>query len=102
MTWARCSSCGEMFEREADEEWKRLCLDCWRTQKADQRRTRHGVGCARCYALGKAEGAAQASPALDKTRLRELLQLAHPDRHDGSALAQRVTRWLIEQREALP
>jgi hypothetical protein len=31
-----------------------------------------------------------------------LLQLAHPDRHDGSPLANRVTAWLLALRKRLP
>jgi len=100
-----CAHCGAEFLRAPEDTWKRLCFDCWREQKAQQgggSRSRHdSFTCERCFALGKAEGAAQASPALDKTRLRELLQLAHPDKHAGSPLAVRITQWLNEQRRAM-
>ena len=33
---------------------------------------------------------------LTPDRVRELRQLCHPDRHAGSALAQRVSLWLNE------
>lgn len=48
------------------------------------------------YQAGRAS--VQASP-IDEVRLRELLQLCHPDKHGGSALAQRITAWLLELRE---
>jgi hypothetical protein len=33
---------------------------------------------------------------LDADRVRELLQLCHPDKHHGSALANKATRWLLD------
>lgn len=48
------------------------------------------------YQSGRAS--VQASP-LDDAHLRELLQLCHPDKHRGSALAVRVTSWLNSLRE---
>lgn len=31
--------------------------------------------------------------------LRRLIQLAHPDRHNGSEASTKATRWLLEQRQ---
>jgi len=39
--------------------------------------------------------------ALDKGRIRKLLQLCHPDRHDNSTAANEATAWLLEQRKRL-
>ena len=74
----------------------RLCLRCWKASKRDHT----DATCVRCFEAGKAAGRQNASVALDKTRLRELLQLSHPDKHNGSPLAQRITQWLNEQRSA--
>jgi hypothetical protein len=79
-----CHECGQHFPRKADESWKRLCLPCWRKSK--------GISAA---------ATAPASPALDPTRIRQLLQLTHPDRHGGSSLANEVTAWLLDLRRAL-
>ena len=39
---------------------------------------------------------------LDDTRLRQLIQLCHPDKHNGSAMATEVFQWLQEiKRKAL-
>jgi len=38
---------------------------------------------------------------LDDRRIRQLLQLAHPDKHNGSAAANDATAWLLEQRNHL-
>jgi len=100
----KCRKCGASFWRSADEQWKRLCLDCWKASKGSA--TRHDTrSCTECYQRGLAAGRASAPigqpvPALDTTRLRELLQLAHPDKHNGSPLAVRVTQWLNEQRRS--
>ncbi len=77
---AHCVDCGGMFTREADATWKRLCLPCWRRTKAvaDPLRTAPTV------------------QELDRQRVRQLLQLCHPDRHGGSPLAQTITQWLLQ------
>jgi len=42
----------------------------------------------------------EAGPApLDKARIRQLLQLVHPDKHAGSALAGEITAWLLSLRK---
>lgn len=38
---------------------------------------------------------------LDAPRLRQLIQLCHPDRHGGSDAANDATKWLLEARKAL-
>lgn len=75
-----CSDCGQHFPRKADEVWKRLCLPCWRKSKGLATTT--------------------AAPAIEPTRLRQLLQLCHPDKHGGSELANAVTAWLLSLRKA--
>lgn len=79
---ATCTHCGAPFQRDASEEWKRLCLPCWKRTKD---RT----------AAPEAHRAAAPAPALDAARIRQLLQLCHPDRHGGSELAHAVTTWLL-------
>ena len=99
---AECLTCGELFYRSDDEYWKTLCLDCWRSTKS---KTHDGATCRICYERGVAAGrttAVQANvPTLDRTRIRELLQLAHPDKHGNSPLSARVTTWLLSQRAAV-
>jgi formylmethanofuran dehydrogenase subunit E len=29
---AICKNCGEEFETEEGEEWKKLCLQCWKEE----------------------------------------------------------------------
>jgi hypothetical protein len=51
----------------------------------------------------KAQMARLARPriGMDLQRWRQLLQLCHPDRHDGSATATAVTQWLLQIRARL-
>jgi hypothetical protein len=81
---AACSKCGRRFQREADEGWKKLCLSCWRATRKPEDRT-------------------LPARTVDEFghHLRELLQLCHPDRHNGSPLAARVTQWLLRARREL-
>jgi hypothetical protein len=80
---AKCTDCGAGFPRKADESWKRLCIRCWRKAKG----------------LHSTPAPPEAASPIDATRLRQLIQLAHPDRHGGSALANEVTAWLLSLRK---
>lgn len=99
---ATCDSCGEHFERQ--HYWQRLCWSCWRAKKdREQRQEAYNEG----YCAGLAAGRKQRPPEppphndLDDELLEHLprlIQLCHPDRHDGSAAATAVTQWLLELR----
>lgn len=100
-TLATCEVCSGTFERPMSESWKRKCFGCWRRSKGTESAPPtdpYRAG----YAAGFAAGsriAAPGAPSIDKARLRQLLQLAHPDRHGGSALAGEVTVWLLSLRK---
>ncbi|MFO1205492.1 MAG: hypothetical protein U1E63_07150 [Burkholderiales bacterium] len=54
------------------------------------------------YQRGVEEGRRSAGAvALDKKMVQMLLQLCHPDRHDGSAAATKATQWLLALRSEL-
>lgn len=107
MTWATCCDCGNEFQRDETERWKKRCFPCWKANKdREQREPEDADECLRWYRKGYAAGHAASEatrtlepPPIDKARLRELLQLTHPDRHDGSELAQKVTAWLLDLRK---
>ena len=101
MIEATCTDCGTRFYRQADEAWKRRCLSCWKASKAGEKPEAGEFlrGYRAGYEAGQASASAGSGPeptALDKARVRQLLQLCHPDKHGGSDLAQRVTQWLNE------
>jgi hypothetical protein len=96
MPWVSCADCGEGFWREADQPWKRYCLECWIDRKNRDRE-------AECDAL--AERVAELERVLDfiLTGISEhwpfLLKRAHPDTNGGADVATETTKWLIAARE---
>lgn len=97
--YATCCDCGAAFWRDEDQAWKRRCLSCWKASKAAKENARHEDRAANenTHAnYSRACGSGEALVPLDKAHLRELLQLCHPDKHNGSDLAVRVTAWLLD------
>lgn len=88
---ASCVRCGSPFLRQRGETWKRQCAVCWQSQRATD-------AFLRGFEAGRAEALRDAPGAIPPERLRALLQLVHPDRHGGSALATNTTAWLLTQR----
>ena len=79
---AICAVCRRGFWR--NESWKALCVACWR-----QRKERESAGARQSIAVPDV----QADLVPDDEMLRRLLQLCHPDRHNGSEAArQRPSR----------
>ncbi len=102
---ATCTRCAGTFRRRADEAWKRLCYACWKGGRDDDAYARGyaaGVASAKAHALFTAPKPAALPAGLDK-RIRQLLQLCHPDKHAGSPLSNDVTQWLNDvKREMRP
>ena len=121
----KCPQCGNEFE--ADQPWKRVCLDCWIANKnrkeqrqaeqlqAEAARLRDENERYRRLHLDQqsriaslelaltAERSRSPSPryngqAIPPDMLKRLIQLSHPDKHNGSEAATRATQWLLEQR----
>lgn len=89
MSTPRCIDCNRPFYRDDGEAWKVRCFACWlATKKAPEASTRRH----------------EPDPIRDELaeNLPALLMLAHPDKHNGSALANRVTAWLLDVRRRLP
>ena len=59
-----------------------ISIPCWLYEKTEQNAT-------------TLQKSAQAIP---KDMMRRLLQLCHPDKHNGSETATRATEWLLSQR----
>lgn len=68
-----CAACKEIFIVSDDEAWKKTCFACWK------RARQHRID------------------FVDEfySKQRALLQLCHPDKHNGSKLAQQITQWLL-------
>jgi len=92
-----CTECGADFEARGD--WQRLCWRCWREQKdRDQTAAAYDRGYAAGYKDGSAVRARAHFRPLDAGLLRDLIQLAHPDRHpvERAPIANRATAALLE------
>ncbi len=122
MTIKTCLKCKETFD--ADEPWKRLCLPCWikgknatpgtparpdpliqkefelsklRRELINTQQALHRANeTARTLAF---EIERMVIPAIPGEMIRRLLQLVHPDKHDGSLAATTATKWLLQQRQ---
>ena len=113
---ATCIQCGESFARASDQTWKRRCLPRWRQSKAriDSQRVialerENKVLKERAWKLNRKTieltrelaSLRRNAATLDVDKVRPLLQLCHPDRYGGSALATRVSQWLLDQKRRL-
>jgi hypothetical protein len=96
-----CKQCGEVFD--ADEDWKRVCLPCWRENKAKEQGGKKSSGKGSSYGGKKFDkefydrvfGKTQAIPA---DMLKTLIMLCHPDKHGGKESATRATQYLLSLR----
>lgn len=80
---ATCPTCGTDYYR--DQPWKRVCLDCYLNAKGRTAQIRY----------------LPTTPApIEPDMLRRLIQLCHPDRHQGSQAANTAIRYLLALREA--
>jgi len=113
---SECQSCGVDFEPLG--AWHKVCRDCFREAKRQEtaelqaeidalRRTNRNL----TARLRQVEPRVQelqnllreaelAMETFDEVFVRELLQLAHPDKHNDSPLARRVTQRLLAMRGA--
>jgi hypothetical protein len=95
----KCQKCGDRFERDAGETWKKLCLDCWKDSKAKQESGAENLLRAQLSALRerlyRAEVRAQQLEQrgqFDADELKTLRRLCHPDRHGNSEASNRLTQ----------
>jgi hypothetical protein len=91
---AYCTKCGGDFERDSNERWRKLCLPCYKQKK-------------RAEETSYQQKAPPPPPQIKivyrdrpipKDILDRLIRLCHPDKHDNSEMATKITQWLLEQR----
>ena len=78
------------------ERWKRVCRFCYRREmraKDELKALRAELELLRRFRSPPAD-------SLDPARVRQLLQLCHPDKHGNSQLACEVTQWLLRQKRS--
>lgn len=113
MTRAVCTQCGNRFVRRADQDWKVLCLSCWKaraasgqkskspllaTVVAENERLRKQLACMRAELAGALATRVPSKATIPGAMLKRLTHLCHPDRHCGSVAATKATQWLLAQR----
>lgn len=92
---ARCVSCGA---NAGPEEWRKWCKRCYalnKREEEDQLRQQLAYYRSECERLHTELMFAEGIPA-DKLKL--LIQLCHPDKHNGSKASNSITQWLLERR----
>ena len=92
MTSRPCRDCGQLF-RPA-KEFHSICWGCWHERATSE------TAWLRDEVARLRRRLAQPWPAaLDRTAIRWMLQLVHPDRHSNSPLSNAVTAALLQMRE---
>jgi hypothetical protein len=87
------------------ERWRTLCRRCFAKQKEAEEHSRDEA-LARANEEIAALNAAVRQLLRERTapgkippaRLRQLIQLCHPDRHGGSKVSTEVTQWLLSMK----
>lgn len=92
-----CATCGSYFE---DEGWKTQCRKCFtRKQLFDDIESETKIDAMRQEIEILRAQLRKRPKEMDAERLRQLLQLCHPDKHGNSVLAQQITSWLLTLRK---
>jgi hypothetical protein len=88
-----CGQCHKYFMREEDEYWKRICLNCYKDNKARERRTHQSHNHYR-----QEHHPRQSRGSIETAMLKRLIYLCHPDKHNNSETSNLATKWLLEQK----
>ena len=88
----RTCACGNTYWVDESTRWKTMCYECWKTRK--ERAEAH---------FERTVGARRTNRGSDlekefHERLRTLIQLCHPDKHNQSENSVRITQWLISKK----
>ena len=124
MSWATCCDCGFHFDRAADESWKTRCIPCFKKFKRAESVEADNYWPDRAAAAESLAATLQRELAQQRRTIqilmqqqqrpvnsfdrelaenwRALVQLVHPDKHNGSQGATRLTQWLNDIKPRLP
>lgn len=101
---AICQNCQSWFDDQGDD-WKTLCLSCWKRAKRREQGDGGLVDYWRERALTAENRLLQIEHQEPKSDLmehfKELLFFVHPDRNAGDPRATELTKWLLTMRETL-
>lgn len=102
----QCSHCGDWFAPRFSNA--KLCYPCWRKREQalaeyDDLQSELRLLRLENHDLRQQLTATVAQPqpeGIPPDLIPKLIRLCHPDRHGGSAIANELTRWLLDQRRA--
>lgn len=78
------------------KEKKPAFRTCWKCKADADLRVKYSEG----FRAGIEHGKCMVkAPSIPKERIRQLLQLCHPDKHNNSLGSNDATRWLLKQRD---
>jgi hypothetical protein len=122
----QCQSCGSLFERDQDEKWKRICLECWKLKKRqEERQSGKADSSMGAWTQDKEKELARlrfevaqlrsrvavferdkmmgrnAQVDVDKEMMRRLLSLCHPDKNNQSESSLKATQFLLKLKQAV-
>lgn len=91
-----CRICGA---DAGPEKWRTLCRSCFKEMKRrEEEATVREIDNLRAE-IGRLNVLTAKQTTIPAARLRQLIQLCHPDKHNGSATSNEVTQWLLEMRK---
>lgn len=91
-----CQSCNEWA---GDERWRKLCRKCFGLQKRreeEDREAQLSELAALCMSL---QTQLRNAGGIPQDRLKKLIVLCHPDKHNNSQTSTEITQWLLTLRK---
>lgn len=76
-----CEECGADFR--SPHKWATICKSCWKASRG----------------ISNEKPATKQTPFIPDEMLKRLIQLCHPDRHNGSIASHKALQWLLDQRK---
>lgn len=95
---ATCQTCNRSFTRKSVEQWKRLCLACWKASRGHKQAAIHALT-QHCKKLEHDLQVLRGQPRASNPPahvLKFLMKVAHPDQHANAPEANEALRWLLD------
>ena len=107
-----CMQCRKSFFISEGEEWKKICLDCWKKSKKIEDKVNPRIKeleakNARLHSqietlqhnLRVALTQPSRYQSIEPEMLRRIIMLCHPDRHDNSPASGKATQYLLDMKK---